>query len=390
MSSKPPINSNHDPVHIEPTIKAEPLSVDAVMAGPSAPTGPAVPNLKPIKTKMCIKKSDIHQCRLCLRVLPKNDVREISVRDTDLRDQIREAVAVNIVHADQLKSICLNCLVMVEIIQEFRMTCKKAEMLHSVKLMMMHPGQWMSQENKTTLETCHRLVKRNKAEMDGLFKCSGIAAGNIKEIKKKPKERVLPAGDDPETWKNTIVLSDSETSSEESDDKRRKVRPVVRQVKKADNDHFMCDICGTLVHNYRAEHHRNVHLDLKPYSCDVEGCEATFYSHRSSRLHNLSLHVHRDEIGKLYECDECHRMIKGKKNMLQHKRRLHSGKPINPFKRQCEVCGKYYYKSYLKDHIATHTGEQAHKCNLCDKKYAAYTNLLIHMQKQHTKKSGLK
>ncbi|XP_062539272.1 transcription factor Ouib-like isoform X2 [Armigeres subalbatus] len=384
MSSKPPINSNHDPVHIEPTIKAEPLSVDAVMAGPSAPTGPAVPNLKPIKTKMCIKKSDIHQCRLCLRVLPKNDVREISVRDTDLRDQIREAVAVNIVHADQLKSICLNCLVMVEIIQEFRMTCKKAEMLHSVKLMMMHPGQWMSQENKTTLETCHRLVKRNKAEMDGLFKCSGIAAGNIKEIKKKPKERILAAGEDPEAWKDTI--SNSETSSEETDDEP-KISKVVPQVKKEDNSHFMCDMCGSLVHNSKEEYHRNVHLNHKPYSCDVEGCEARFYTNRSRRLHNLSSHVHRDERGKMYECDECHRMIKGKHGMRHHKRNVHSG---NTGKKACKVCGNFYYSGYLKDHMATHTGEQAYKCDLCDKKYGAYNNLVIHKQKQHKEAYSLK
>ncbi|XP_029710975.1 zinc finger protein 773 [Aedes albopictus] len=391
---------------VEPDIKVEePPDVVEPEAGPSALTTAKKPHLKPVKTKMCIRKSDMRQCRLCLRVLAREDVRETTTPGSDFRRKIMDAVGVKITAEDKLRTVCINCLLVVDMIYDFRAACNKANTLHAIKLLMMHPGSWMSEENKTTIEACHRALKRNRAEMDGLFNCSWVGGNAGKKFRTTQKEVVLDSGDAPKVGKGELSDSDPEMSEEfgkqvdqqmrhqdsidaSSDDE--KTKPAPPRVKKDSTTRFMCDICGSLVLNNNAEHHKNMHLGVRPYSCDLEGCDATFHSLRAKRKHCTSKgqHISTAEQEKQIKCELCHRMVKSK-NMRSHMWAQHSNKSIHPLKTQCKICEKYYYKIYIKDHMATHTGELPHKCEFCGRGFAAYNNLVIHRRKYHSEQLGL-
>lgn len=405
------IKSEPDPLHEEPKIKVEDLhslaptekhplteskiKIEELEAtpGPSAAPPTKKPHLKPVRKKICIRKADTRQCRLCLRVLSREDVRETTSPKSDLRRKIMDAVAVKITAEDKVRTVCINCLLLVDMIYEFRMACKKANTLHALKLLMMHPGSWMSEENKTAIEACHRVVKRNRAEMDGLFKCSWMGGGDVKEFRGMQKEVLLDGGDAPKVVdKDEISDSDPEMSEKfgkqmDQDTQQDEIEASSDEspVKKEPSNRSMCEFCGSLVMRHHVEHHKNEHLGLKPYSCRIEGCEATFHSYMAMHLHckNEQKHTSTAERHKKIQCDVCHRMIKNK-NMKKHMWAQHSDKPVHPLKALCTVCGKYYYKLYIKDHMATHTGELPHGCEFCGRRFAANNSLTIHRRRYHS------
>ncbi|XP_065074972.1 zinc finger protein draculin-like [Ochlerotatus camptorhynchus] len=326
-------------------------------------------DLKPVKTKMRIKKTEVRQCRLCLRVVPRDDVQDTRTNESDIRQKILDAVGVRINANDKVRSVCINCLLVVDMINEFRMTCRKADLLHSTKLLMMHPGSWLSEENKGTLQVCHKLIKRNRAEMDGLFKCSRVGDGDIRLLSKgKEKEVVLEE------------MQDTEVKIEKMNDNEQGTSDQCGINMRQSQQRIMCDVCGMLIHKSSVENHLNRHLGIKPYLCTQERCKTAFYSKSNMNKHVISVH---QKDHQRYECKICHRMLKGRVGLRGHIRAQHSKKAKHPLKTECSICGKMYYKIYIKDHMATHTGDLPYECEFCDRKFAANNNWLFHRKKYH-------
>ncbi|KXJ69975.1 hypothetical protein RP20_CCG025256 [Aedes albopictus] len=161
------------------------------MNPPRNPSPSTQSSLKPSKVKLRLKKADIRQCRLCMRVLPKAETIDMAFDSrSDQRHKILDAVGVRITVNCKLKSVCVNCWVIVDIVYNFRVTCQQADTLHGTRLLMMHPGLWLSKENKQMLINCHKLVEKNRAEMAGLFKCSTLDKGE--EVKLIVEQEPLP------------------------------------------------------------------------------------------------------------------------------------------------------------------------------------------------------
>lgn len=305
-------------------------------------------DLKPVKTKMRVRKSDVRQCRLCLRVLSREDVRETCTPGLDIRRKILDAVAVKITAEDKVKLVCINCLLVVDIIYNFRAACRKADTIHGTRLLMMHPGSWLSDTNKETLEACHQLMKRNRAEMDALFKCSGLESGEIHQLKKK--EVLLELEQEPSKQADEVSDSDPEMSKQcgkKLDQQVTDVKLETRQEeskqvfnKDANSKMHMCEICGNLVEKSMVELHINRHLNKRPYKCSVDNCSMRFYSPKRKREHIRARH---SDLSKLIlECKKCHKKMKA----AQMKRHLktHEESETNPYKSACSICGKMYYK----------------------------------------------
>ncbi|XP_065074850.1 zinc finger protein 26-like [Ochlerotatus camptorhynchus] len=374
-----------------------------MMASVQSVSGESAKLLKPVKTKLRFKKEDIRQCRLCMRVLPRADIHDTTTPGSDLRRKILDAVAVKITSFDKVTSVCINCIMMVDIINDFWMTCRKADTLHGTKLLMMHPGNWLSDENKLTLVACHRLAKRNRAEMDALFRCSGLGNGDIhrlttgEEMLLEPKKdptlnvervdlavrvvTVKPNEDKVEINTEEIIDSDPEMSEQCGRKLDAQVEEANRRVvaRKEANLH-MCEMCGKLVQKMYMEQHLNMHVGQKPYECPEENCTKRFSSNLVKNMHVSNVHKN---VKKRFECETCHKSIKGLPFYNQH---LQTHLATNSLKVPCNVCGKTFYKHYLRDHMFVHTGEMPYKCEYCGRKFAARNNWAVHRRKQHSDK----
>ncbi|XP_065074970.1 zinc finger protein 732-like [Ochlerotatus camptorhynchus] len=343
-------------------------------------------DLKPVKTKLRLKKDDIRQCRLCMRVLPRTDIRDATANGSDLRRKILDAVSVKITSYDKVTSVCINCITVVDTIYNFRSSCRKADTLHGTRLLMMHPGRWLSDENKSTLEACHKLIKRNRAEMDALFKCSGLDDGNVNQLMQAKTQEVLLETKD-ESGKKTEDVSDSDPEMSEQcgkklDEEVEKAAPIVRRrFVPVRNKAQMCEICGELVPMAKLEDHTNRHLDDKPYHCSEEGCGKTFFSLTTKNSHIRT--VHSEKKHKWYSCPLCSKKLRGIAVLRKHMY-IHKDNRSNPHKVACSICGKGFYKCYIKDHMAVHTGELPYGCEFCDRRFAAKQNINNHRKKYHS------
>ncbi|XP_062700450.1 zinc finger protein 691-like [Aedes albopictus] len=383
--------------------------------------GPANPKLQPSKVKLRLKKDDIRQCRLCLRVLPKAETMETTTGSrTDQRRKILDAVGVRITPYCKLKSVCANCWLMVDIIYNFRATCRQADTLHGTRLLMMHPGQWLCRENKLVLINCHKLVRKNRDEMRGLFKCSGLDEGDVHllmEVKKEqepqpiervvvmePKEEKSPqemlpptepaAAMAEEKTEPIIVEMDDErgyhTATDSDPEQTEQCLQMLdapledRQSSRRKNakDH-MCELCGkTMQKTYAETHYNKFHLRSNPYKCSEQGCNQQFPSQIYLNSHVKRVHSEEAQKVEYLECPTCSKKIKGRLHFNYHLT-THEGHGKNPRKEACSVCGKYFYKLYLKDHMFVHTGELPYQCEFCDRKYAARNNWMQHRRKHH-------
>ncbi|XP_065074969.1 zinc finger protein 717-like [Ochlerotatus camptorhynchus] len=368
-------------------------------AVPGKSSAPVVKKfLKPIKTKLRLKKEDVRQCRLCMRVLPRADTHDTMAPGSDLCRKILDAVVVEIFSSDRVTSVCINCIMMVDIINDFRMTCRKADTLHGTKLMMLHPGSWLSDENKLSLVSCHRLLKRNRAEMDALFRCSGVNNQEIHRLT-KGKEMVLePIREPVMNFERVDVAVISKSNEEKAEMKTEEnvdngpemseqcgteqdaqLEEARRMTAKKEAKMYMCELCGKLMQKMYMEEHENMHMGQKPYECTEENCNKTFGSNVVMSIHIINVH----RKGQRYECETCHKSIKGLAFYNQH---LQTHQATNSLKVPCKVCGKTFYKRYLRDHMFVHTGETPYKCEFCDRKFAARNNLAVHRRKQHSDK----
>ncbi|XP_019535558.2 zinc finger protein 574 [Aedes albopictus] len=376
------------------------------MNPPRNPSPSTQPSLKPSKVKLRLKKTDIRQCRLCMRVLPKAETIDMALDSRlDQRRKILEAVGVRITVNCKLKSVCVNCWVIVDIVYNFRATCQQADTLHGTRLLMMHPGLWLSKENKQMLINCHKLVEKNRAEMTGLFKCSTLDKGDevklnveqeplpietviLGEIKKEePPEEQPPPTEPAAAAATDQTSSDSDPEQTEPEQCAQKLNePLEYQPssKKSYNakDH-MCELCGKMMRNVYAEwHHNSVHLRTNPYECSEQGCNRKFPSLLYVKTHVRKDHLNKAAKNEYFDCPTCSKQIKGKFAFRSHLK-THEAHEMHPEKQACTVCGKYFYKRYMKDHMFVHTGQLPYRCEFCDRKYAAWTNWWQHRKKHH-------
>ncbi|XP_062539270.1 zinc finger protein Gfi-1b-like [Armigeres subalbatus] len=363
------------------------------------------PTLKPSKTLLCFKKDNISQCRLCLRVVPKVDTEETTSSDrSHQRLKILDSVGVRITNDCQVKSVCVNCLLLVDIIYNFRLSCRRANSILESRLVMMHPGQWLSNENRQTLVSCLRLVERNRAEVDGLFNYTGFEREKVRQFAEPNKtmlevEKEKTPNPGPYSIETVFVsdgmyveIKEEEASdsdeSEQTDEVVTSVDLPVAQV--GDEDRilggrnfrdYMCELCGkTMQSSFAESHHNRHHLNTSPHECIYPGCRKRFPSKIYMHMHFNKYHT-KESVVPQFECSVCSKKIKGKLH-YEHHLKIHDTKP-HPLKQPCQVCGKYFYKRYLKDHMFVHTGELPYCCEFCDRKFAARTNLMQHRRKYH-------
>lgn len=124
--------------------------------------------------------------------------------------------------------------------------------------------------------------------------------------------------------------------------------------------------------NQLSLHVNKVHLQIKPYSCDM--CEKKFYTE-----YNLKFHKKIHSKFSKETCNFCGKMVRSRKLLVIHIRK-HIG--ITPH--SCQLCIQAFYsQSELRKHMnSTHGGSVF--CKICKNVSVSKNELKVHVNKVHS------
>ncbi|XP_062563092.1 oocyte zinc finger protein XlCOF28-like isoform X2 [Armigeres subalbatus] len=178
-------------------------------------------------------------------------------------------------------------------------------------------------------------------------------------------------------------------------------RQYVMNKKIAQKPGVVCELCGKTIDCRRIDGHRNRHLGLEPYECEL--CGDKFNCKHNLRSHHRRNHVAGQECtcpicGKVFACRpslQSHtKSVHGERNFpctlcplrfnnkstLTYHLKIHN--QTRDFK--CELCGKgFYCKSVWNIHMRTHSGEAPYRCSVCEAAYVHRNMYVAHMKKNH-------
>lgn len=166
---------------------------------------------------------------------------------------------------------------------------------------------------------------------------------------------------------------------------------------------FACTICNKkfVVKGALLEHTR-MHSGESPLKCKI--CSKTFKRYSNLTQHVRVIHGNKKRSSKDYVCF-CGAVLPSKARFLWHKE-IHDVKPkccqycrdrfihMNSLRRhirlahadkfdynepvECPRCNQVYSKGSIKAHLATHSMDTQHECNICNKSFSTKWNLKIH------------
>ncbi|XP_053694641.1 zinc finger protein with KRAB and SCAN domains 1-like [Sabethes cyaneus] len=390
-----------------------------------------------VKREVAMNSTKMHCCRLCLRLQPQMQFREIQV-EVELHLKILEATDVDIQAQDETTVVCTNCLQLVDIVYRFRTACQRANtILANCALQVLPAGSWDDEETRQALVDCHDVVKRHYSDIEDLYNRSGPVKSEHFEMEYVVTSDDEDEGENEDDGEETIdydedviqyeeetgeyegytevyeegtreyngktsdyveeivheeliikdeslVLFDNKSHSDQDSDRDEDDyfdRPhEFPEPSKTDRipintKYYCCDKCGKLVLKTSSEYHENKHQGIKPYSCPRAECGMTFYSQRTCKVHEKQVH----ETAQL-ECEVCNILVKG---IHAYRRHMDNHSTENPRKTECTICGKLFFKSYMKDHMSVHSGQMHFECTDCGQRFGANAYLLKHRRRYH-------
>lgn len=140
----------------------------------------------------------------------------------------------------------------------------------------------------------------------------------------------------------------------------------------------ICDQCGRIFRSQRAlQDHLLEHAGVaKPkWECDL--CDVALNSHASLKRHK---EVRHNDGSKEFICDICGKVTSSTYALRSHKKYVHQA--IR--KHKCNICGKAFKVAIvLREHMASHTGNDLYKCPYCPKTFKVSSNMHHHRKKIH-------
>ncbi|XP_063390247.1 zinc finger protein 791-like isoform X2 [Cydia fagiglandana] len=123
--------------------------------------------------------------------------------------------------------------------------------------------------------------------------------------------------------------------------------------------------------NQLSLHVNKVHLQIKPYACDM--CERQFYTES-----NLSKHKKTHNLKSKEKCELCKKKFNTRKAMVIHLRK-HTGETPH----RCPLCGKSFYSEFkAKNHMRNYHGGTLY-CKLCKSVFSSKYDLKSHVIMVH-------
>ncbi|XP_073829579.1 uncharacterized protein [Musca autumnalis] len=156
---------------------------------------------------------------------------------------------------------------------------------------------------------------------------------------------------------------------------RRKIHE--RMVHQADR---VCDQCGKTIHGiYALKMHLMEHAGYKKPKWPCDECNAELNSHSSLKRHKLIAH---HDGSTVYICSDCGKVFTSENALRSHKRIVH----LIERKYKCNICEKAFkFPKILREHMASHTGQDLYQCPHCPKTFKVSANMHHHRKKVHPK-----
>ncbi|XP_059054586.1 zinc finger protein 62-like isoform X2 [Achroia grisella] len=145
----------------------------------------------------------------------------------------------------------------------------------------------------------------------------------------------------------------------------------LREIK--ENNIQTCSFCEKECSNDNSlsVHVNKVHLQIKPYSCDM--CNRQFYTET-----NLNCHQKVHSLFSIETCQVCNRVLKSRKSLVIHVRKHIGAKPHS-----CQICRQSFYsQNKLTAHMRVlHGGKYC--CKQCKTVFINKSDLRDHVSKTH-------
>ena len=156
--------------------------------------------------------------------------------------------------------------------------------------------------------------------------------------------------------------------------------------------------CGKCSMKYINQTDLNYHLEVEhmegTQKMECDECEKVFKTEKTLLQHKRYAHASKEE----YSCDKCDKTFTLKPSLVRHRREKHSehkvnwnqvelGENLNP---QCDICGNFFKReSNLKIHRKTVHGskdvslDSSHTCHNCKKVFSSKSNCTRHLRQCH-------
>lgn len=149
-------------------------------------------------------------------------------------------------------------------------------------------------------------------------------------------------------------------------------------IKTVHTDNRVCDQCGKTIHGVGAlKKHLMEHAGIErpKYPCDE--CGAQLRSRGNLRRHKAAYH---NDGTTIYVCSICGKVAASEYGLLTHKKHVHQEER----KHKCTYCEKAFKRpKFLREHIATHTGQDLYQCPHCPQTFKVSSNMHHHRKKAH-------
>lgn len=122
----------------------------------------------------------------------------------------------------------------------------------------------------------------------------------------------------------------------------------------------------------------SLHLNIRPFACLDEECDARFGSKYGRDLHHMTVHLHVHP----HQCGDCDVSCATKTYLARHIREVHGDIRDNV----CGTCGMAFKRAaHLKTHVdAVHLKIHPFQCDICGFTSAHGCNLVDHTRRHHT------
>ncbi|XP_039439549.1 zinc finger protein 888-like [Culex pipiens pallens] len=329
-------------------------------------------------------------CAFCLRANPPNVefYKHVVGCSTELRHSFQSMLGYDFQLANF--SICKPCWKLMQLVQDFRLRCFKANTLvERIGQGLQSEDGWFSVKNLATIESVRMAIKDQvqqigRVDLEELRTTEAAVDNDLTRERKGDLVLTIELGE-------VKIESDAEIA--------RDVAMVSAMDSSKDDD-------ATFRHKEQLQVHLNVHESKTPYKCDC--CKKAFACPKTRNIHQASCnkyilnckhcdaqlpnnqrlveHYRREHPGEQrHKCSQCDMRFTHRLTLLQHERRKHTAKLIE---HTCPECGKQFSRERdLRSHIKYHQ-TRPHHCEICELRFMSKTVLLDHVVKCHPEKSA--
>ncbi|XP_075158937.1 uncharacterized protein LOC142232105 [Haematobia irritans] len=140
----------------------------------------------------------------------------------------------------------------------------------------------------------------------------------------------------------------------------------------------VCDQCGKIFRGiYTLRQHLLEHSGVERRKWPCDQCSAQLNTHNSLKRHKQVAH---NDGRTVYICSECGKVAPSSVALMSHKKYVHQA----PRKFKCTICEKAFKTNLvLREHMASHTGEDLYTCPHCPKTFKVSSNMHHHRKKAH-------